>query len=316
MRSRTYAVVVALVVVATTGWWLRENPSTVETLARPNSTRPAESRSPTPSTHGTASPVEKPSPIETPKAVGHTGISPTELIARAPSAAAAIEELRTMQPSKDVADALVVASVACAEGAQTLAAERPWKTLATSWERRHQEQVRRFLTWCGDLGTLRLARVEAVRKSALGVPGNSDQDRAQALLDEASGFLAPEHQDAALALLFETTSLAVADGLATGLFHLATAHPADSQQRTLIDDQIRPTSAVSLASAMIYCRNSALCAPNHPRTMLDCVGSGLCAANRSLIDFRYAMANSFERELAEELVADWARRHRGSPGGG
>ncbi len=312
---RTYATVGTLLVVASIGWWLLNDGRMVEPPARPNTNDAAESPSPTASMHGSASQVADPGEIDATATAGEESISPTELIARAPTAAAAIAGLRSMEPSKDVADALVVASAACAESARTLAAEGPWKALATSWDKRHQEQVSRFLTWCGDLDTLRLARIEAVRKSALGVPGDSDQDRAQALLDDESGFLAPEHQDAALALLFETTSLAVADGLASGLYHLATIAAAESQQSTLIGDHVRPTIAVFLASAMIYCRNSALCAPNHPRTMLDCIGSGLCAVDRRLIDFRYAMANSFERELAENLVADWTRRRHGNPGG-
>jgi hypothetical protein len=315
MKMRTYALVGTLLVVASIGWWLLDEGSMVEPSARPNSTEAAESPMPTASTRGTALLVADTGEIDAAAAAGEQSISPTELIARAPNAAAAIAGLRSMEPSKDVADALVVASAACAESARTLAADGPWKTLTTSWDKRHQEQISRFLTWCGDLDTLRLARIEAVRKSALGVPGDSDQDRAQALLDDETGLLAPEHQDAALALLFETTSLAVADGLASGLLHLATNSAAGSQQSTLIGDHVRPTSAAFLASAMIYCRNSALCAPNHPRTMLDCIGSGLCAADRRLIDFRYAMANSFERELAENLVADWTRRRHGTPGG-
>lgn len=317
MKFRILAIAAALIAVACIGRWLLSDTLIVESSAQPNAREAAESQSPAARTPASASRVENPGAIEPSLSAREASISPTEVMARSPSAAAAIASLRSMEPSKDVADALVVASAACAESARWRAAdgEGPWKGLATSWDQAHQEQIVRFLTWCGDLDALRLARVEAVRKSALGIPGDSDQDRAQALLDDASGILAPEHQDEALALLFETTSLAVADGLASGLFHLAKMPATESQRSTLIADQVRPTNVVSLATAMIYCRNSALCSPNHPRTMLDCVGSGLCAVDRRLIDFRYAMANSFERELAETLVADWTRRRRGIPQG-
>lgn len=220
-----------------------------------------------------------------------------------------------MAPSKDVADSLMGVVIACAESARSDAsADVPRKLRTEAWKQRHQEQVQRFLNWCGDLQALRLAQADAERNSRLAGPGTSDQDRARASLD-ASGHIAPERQEDALALLLETESLAVADGLALEFYGLATMASAESALRVRNDDEVRQFRVAYLASAMVYCRNAALCASDHPRTMLDCANSGLCAPNQSLLDLRYALANRFEREMAEWMVAEWRHRRRAKPPG-
>ena len=214
-----------------------------------------------------------------------------------------------MPPSKDVADALAAVVVACAQSQRWASKRDGGEPAPETRARQHQEQVRQFLDWCGNVAEIRLAHKEAVERSRSGTPGGeSDQERAAALF-EGDGLLAPALETEAIALLFETSSIAVADGLATGLYSLAVPpvkHPIP---------ELNEMRVVYLASAMIYCRRVELCAPGHPQTMLDCFYAGLCAPGQSLIDYRYAVSNRFEREMAERLVADWAQR-RPRPGGG
>ena len=213
-----------------------------------------------------------------------------------------MNELRTMPPSKDVADALTAVAIACAQSQRWASKQDVDKPAPEIRAQQHQEQVRQFLDWCGNVAEIRLAHKEAVERSRSGTPGGeSDQERAGALF-ERDGSLAPARETEALALLFETSSIAVADGIATGLYNLAVPpvkHPIP---------ELNEMQVVYLASAMVYCRRAELCAPGHPQTMLDCFHAGLCAPGQSLIDYRYAVANQFEREMAERLVADWARR--------
>ena len=308
MRTRLIASGLALVVLAGIGWGLigsaRSGDSTQPLERTIGARKPGSSDQAIAQMDGTnAEHSQKSDPMAL-----VSGTSAVTRIARAPSAAAAVDRLRMMPPSKDVADALAAVAIACGESQRWASTHAMDEPTVEGRGRQHREQVRQFLGWCGDVDEIRTAHKEAVAQARSSPAGTSDQDRAAALF-ERDGSLAPARESEALDLLFETSSIAVADGLATGLYSLAVPpvkHPIP---------ELNEMQVVYLASAMIYCRRAELCAPGHPQTMLDCFHARLCAPGQSLIDYRYAVANRFEREMAERLVADWAQR-RPRPGGG
>jgi hypothetical protein len=236
-------------------------------------------------------------------------LSPDVVAANAPSASSALSSLRAFSPSADVVDTIASIAVACAQSSRS---KGPLGRIKSpEWEGQHIAQVQRFHEWCGNEEDLRLALAEAKQKSGLAPPGNSHQDRVSALRYDPNGGLSGDSQAEALAILFETNSLAITDGLASGLVVSALSTNPPGAGASADDRDVRSAHIAYLASAMILCRRDpALCAPGNPRTMLDCMPTGLCSPDRSLLDFRYAMANGFEREQAERLVAQWVLRRR------
>lgn len=240
--------------------------------------------------------------------------SPEELIGQAPSATMAITRLRSVTPSKDVVDALSAMLIACKDSARSISKRNPEQVRSEEQRQRHQNQLREFLAWCGDIDAVQRAYAESGRQARLTAFDVSEQARAAALLD-ANGPLPPERQAAALALLKETNSLPIADAIAQALYLTTYAPSLEGMSRNHIENEVRPWRAIQLASAMVICRKRFLCGPNHPRTVLDCASTGLCAPGQRLIDYRNSLANTFERELAEQLVAEWSLRWNVPPGG-
>lgn len=234
---------------------------------------------------------------------------PDVVAANAPNASSALSALRTLSPSADVVDTIASIAVACAQSSRSKGLLG--RIESPEWEGQHIAQIQRFRAWCGDQEDLSLALAEAKQKSGLAAPGRSQQDRVSALRYDPNGGLSAESQPEALATLFDTNSLAIADGLASGLVVSALLPNPPGAGAYADDPDVRSAHVAYLASAMILChRNGALCAPGNPRTMLDCMPTGLCSPDRSLLDFRYAMANGFEREQAETLVTQWVLRRR------
>jgi len=224
------------------------------------------------------------------------------LIALAPSAAAAVAQIRSQIPSKDAEDALLGLLIACASSKTNATGKAPGGTIVKEWELAHVDQTRRFASWCGDLELLKLAHADAKRNSR---PGNSDQELAAALVPDG-GKISTEKLPLAVELMFKTESLAIMDALALELFS-STLEPEHSAR---LGDNLQYVHSAHLAAAMVYCRNQRLCAPNSPRTMLDCASYRLCAPGQGLLEFRYSLANDFERRLAEQMVADWSRHRK------
>lgn len=179
---------------------------------------------------------------------------PDVVVANAPSASSALSALRALSPSADVVDALVSIAVACAQSSRS---KGPLGRIKSpEWDGQHMAQVQRFRAWCGDEEELRLALAEAKQKSGLAAPGSSHQDRVLALRYDPNGGLSADSQPEALAILFETNSLAITDGLASGLVASALPPNPPGTGAYADDRDVRSAYVAYLASAMILCRRN------------------------------------------------------------